>query len=223
MKTTTFYSIMIPIYIVLFCLLTWIGWLLIRKEWKWPGAGPFAYSLYHKWEKKRLKRKKQIDESMAYILLAFIHEVFKEFHIFFWLSEGTALGFRRNEGFIKGDDDIDIGMWIDHLPQFIDAVHKLKQLGFQIAESKRGGTFVSFLWKGIILDVDITGPNKICTANYGQCSELIPHLQSFQSIWVYDKHFWIPQDSYFEYLYGHTWHIPSNTKPTLKTYGFYFV
>lgn len=203
-------------------------WILFIFEWHWTGSGIYPYALKNKFYKKYLKYTTQLgftlNEANAYLILAFVHEIFYRQGIPFWLSEGTALGFRRDNGFISHDDDIDIGIWIHDAPLLFNAIDALKQVGFVVAESKRDGTFISLIWKELILDIDVTGPGKICTANFGSCDELIPHLQSFQQIYIFDKQFFIPQDSYFEYLYGKDWFIPiSNKKPERKAPWWRFI
>jgi hypothetical protein len=218
------------IYVILLYLFFggWIVWLCVALEWHWPGAGAYPYALKHKLYKKIIKYNSTFQnperESNAYLMLAFIHEIFQRYRIPFWLSEGTALGFRRSNGFILHDDDVDIGMWIRDKQSLFHAIQALKTLGFIVAESKRDGTFLSLLWKKIILDIDVTGPGKICVANFGMCDELLPHLQTFQSIFIFDKLFYLPQDSYFEYLYGPDWFIPiSNKKPERKAPWWRFI
>ena len=202
----------------------WIGILFLIffigfffMEWRWPGSGPFAYSLKNKCLKKYWKYHPNITVN-GYELLSMVHSIMDQFQTPFWLSEGTALGFRRSKEFIPWDDDIDIGVWIDKIPHWENIVQTFVSKGFQLAESKRGGAFVSFIWKQTVLDIDGTGPGRICVANYGACDELIPYLQQLNSIEIKGKNYSIPNDAYFSYLYGADWKTPiPQRKPTLKT------
>ena len=43
--------------------------------------------------------------------LSLFHEIMKKLNIDFWLSDGTALGFKRNNDFITYDNDVDVGFF----------------------------------------------------------------------------------------------------------------
>ena len=132
----------------------------------------------------------------------------------FWLSEGTALGMRRNQDFIDWDDDVDIGIPIRYLPQFKKcAVPLLKQQGFLFGNKLQNGTFWNLFRNNEKIDIDFTGYNNQCMSVYNKpCEFIIDTLSPFQYVLFKNNWFAIPSDKYFETIYGPEWHIPTHKK-----------
>lgn len=53
----------------------------------------------------------KMDQTVALILLADVTSVLEKYGCTYWLSDGTLLGAIRENGFIKHDDDLDLGVW----------------------------------------------------------------------------------------------------------------
>jgi fukutin len=72
----------------------------------------------------------------------------------YWLTDGTLLGFYRDGDFISGDKDVDIGVFIDDLPD--NLLHIFRKNGLYLLRengSKECGLEYTFTRKGVNLDI----------------------------------------------------------------------
>ena len=74
---------------------------------------------------------KGINLDIAEENLLLLHDIFSRHNIFFYLSDGTALGFKREGYFIEHDDDVDICIYYEDYPKFIKyIIPDMKKNGF---------------------------------------------------------------------------------------------
>jgi len=145
-------------------------------------------------------------------------DIMKMTEIKYWLSEGTALGAIRENGFIYGDDDVDTGMDYKYRDKFVNkALPLLKQNGFELTFSYCSGNNFGFMRNNEKLDVDIVQPNGKClacvtkNAMCKKCDEMIPYLNDMNKINFLGREFTVPNEGYLEYLYG-DWKTPIKNK-----------
>lgn len=69
--------------------------------------------------------------------LSEIHDAFERHGICFWLRDGTALGVLRDGHIIATDDDVDLGIWPEDLPEVEQALQELEDLGFVVYKHNR--------------------------------------------------------------------------------------
>jgi hypothetical protein len=148
--------------------------------------------------------------------LRLIYEIFEQHNIFFWLSDGTALGFARDNDIIDWDDDIDLAIWDKDHKKLLDCLPELKQNGFEVAEVIMGGTFIVLLRNNEKVDIDIVGAKHKCSPpQQHPCTDVIPHLRRFKRIVIDRLTYNIPHQGYLKFAYGKTWRIPQNSKPNI--------
>lgn len=154
---------------------------------------------------------RKLNKEVCHENLSVIHSIFEKHGVFFWLSNGTALGFARDSDFISHDDDVDIGMFSADCNKLKFIEKDLLNHGFRFVEKKND--FWSLHRNNELLDIDVTGPEiKHCVQLYGKidtrCSTLMPHLKTFNNKEIRGKKYNIPCESYMEFLYGPDWKIP---------------
>lgn len=137
-------------------------------------------------------------------------------NIRYYLDAGTLLGIIRNNYFIEGDDDIDIGIFADEIKfwQMDNLKNDLIKAGFFIRRNQKNVLILNHPsncqielwlnqydktnkyyyhsgWKGIFIFPDI-------------------YLNNLISIKFLDQNFYIPNqpEAYLENLYGKEWNIP---------------
>lgn len=189
-----------------------------------PWTGDIDYKLidlfkngYIKYKHKKLNvplNKKVCKEN-----LEIIRGVLNNLNIKFWLSEGTALGARREGNFISHDDDVDIGMWYADYNKFKkNAIHILRNNDFTIDCQLLDNTFICLSRKGEKIDIDFTDKNIKCmacrtkNANCTYCNPMLPYLKNMSHINFLGKQYLCPDIDYLEYLYGKDWNISKKEK-----------
>lgn len=146
--------------------------------------------------------------------LKILHAVFNKYKIFFWLSEGTALGFTRENNIITNDDDVDISLFIKDKNKLLKALKELKKYNFIVTLILNKGNFIRLGRKNEIIDIDIVEKNKYCIACFCNCNKLIPYLKKFNKTIINGLEYNIPTKDYIKFLYGNDWHIPKKYKPS---------
>ena len=179
---------------------------------RWFGSSlPYRFiSACGKWKRKIClvnQWSNPIDKKIAKENLTIIHDVFTQNNIFFWLSEGTALGFFRNNDIIDWDDDVDLGIFYEDKITFVDvAVPQLEKYGFVVTQGFNN--FYSLERKGVDVDIDITGDDIMSVALMDDGYKLMPHLQEFNKYVINNREFNLPKIDYIVRLYGDDWYIP---------------
>lgn len=79
---------------------------------------------------KYLKRKSQLIKDVGPIAIKKFHEIARAEGCDYWLFWGSLLGAYRDKGFIKHDDDIDIGMFDSDIT--VNLVEKMIDNGFKV-------------------------------------------------------------------------------------------
>lgn len=165
----------------------------------------------------KYKNSIKFNKEEAYKILHDVTPILEKYNIFFWLSEGTALGVYRDNDLIDHDDDVDISFRSEYLKTFKDKViPELKKLGYTIGKL---ASLYYIMNDHIILDVDVLFENSSCGAKYWQpVKELEPHIKDFYIKEFRGHKYNIPKESYYEYLYGKDYMIPLKKKPQFSLF-----
>jgi hypothetical protein len=202
--------------IVKIIMLSIVVYVLMITNLYWNGFHYPKYSLHtfcvsHKNKFKHLLFNVPLNKEVCHENLAIIHKVFAKHNVFFWLSEGTALGFTRDNDFISHDDDVDIGTMIENRETiFTKILPELKRYGFvhhglPISKYKN---YIGLIRNNEKIDIDIVDPKGYCLSNINKCSKVIPYLKNFNKKIIRGKIYNIPSEDYLVYLYGKNWRIP---------------
>ena len=148
--------------------------------------------------------------------LLLFNSIMNQFDIFYWISEGTALGAIRENRILPWDDDVDVSFNFEYRDKFInEALPILLKNGFIIGEVRQNNNFIVLLRKNEKLDIDIVQKDGECTANRTKntnynidCNNLIKYLNNIHQITFLGTQFNVPGEDYLEYLYGKDWKIP---------------
>ena len=137
----------------------------------------------------------------------------------FWLSEGTALGVRRERAFIPHDDDVDVAVREGFRKAFMrDVLPRLEKRGFVVAKVWNQGHFIT-LFRKEALDIDFVEEGRSCMfltrgkemGFRGSCKSLEQFLANLNTISFLGRRFVIPGDDYYQYMYGEDWQTPNRS------------
>ena len=159
---------------------------------------------------KLYRMKHGINKDICYKMLKDLQEITQKYNIFFYLSEGTALGIYRDGDLLAWDDDVDVGIFAKDKERFQQlVVPEMRKRGYIYnIETMPKMDLHFFLRNNHMLDVEIVDPKLYCISKMEQpCYELIPHLQFTKKTWR-GLELNLPKKSYYEYLYGKDWMIP---------------
>lgn len=100
------------------------------------------------------KEKKKIHKSDAFKNIVDARNILNNLNMDYWLTDGTLLGFYRNNDFIDHDEDLDFGAFIDNFDEklildFVDDEWKL----VSVFGKRDCGLEISFKKRGIKLDI----------------------------------------------------------------------
>ena len=131
----------------------------------------------------------------------------KEAGIFYWVGEGTALGFTREGGIIEGDTDVDVGVYYEDKDRYYKkCLPLLKKKGFKVMRNNPH----SVIQNKCYIDVDFIGLGKpAMTYNWPKTpDEWMDFLEPFSGVNVRGVTYNVPSVAYIEYLYGSDWRTP---------------
>jgi hypothetical protein len=185
-----------------------------RGHKKLPGYR-LAYSVYNQYTKKKhewFHQALNIDVCMDNIRI--VKKVFEEANITkWWMSEGSALGIKREGGLIKWDDDVDITVDYIHFDTFLSQVYKkLIAHGFLHVLNERRFPLICFIRNGEKVDIGFYSETfKVCSEGMMSGQQLAPHLSKIAIVETKTgMKLPIPaEDSYYVALYGPNWKTPN--------------
>jgi len=188
--------------------------IIINIDLYWTGD-KYSFKLQNLLPYKFFK-KVVINIPYAYKLLDELHTIFSKHKIPFYLSEGTALGFFRNNDFIPHDDDIDIGIINKPKNLYILIDDLLNNYGFTLNSiNVYGYPYIQIRKYNINIDIEVVRTNQKCISKMESCNKLLPYLKKFKIIFINNKKFHIPTRKYYEYIYGKNWYKPKYYKPVI--------
>jgi hypothetical protein len=150
--------------------------------------------------------------------LLVLNKILNDFQIYYWLSEGSALGVVRDNMILPWDDDLDISFNYNYRDKFINEVMPvLTEQGFVLVSAF--DNFICLLRNNEKIDIDIVQKDGTCVAAKTKnakyttkCNDLIPYLGNMRKVNFLGQTFNVPGDDYFEFLYGSDWKTPKRTK-----------
>ena len=175
------------------------------------------YIMIYKYCLKLYRKHHGINIDTCHKMLKDLDDCTKKHNIFFYLSEGTALGIYRNGDLLAWDDDVDIGIFAEDKERFETlVVPEMRKRGYVYNVELMPKMDLHFFLKDHhMMDVEIVDVRKHCISKRQErCSELISHLQFTKKKWR-DLVFNVPKTSYYEYLYGKDWMIPKKGAKTI--------
>jgi len=178
----------------------------------------YKTSLYDRYVSRVYTMMYSTDRAILRENLYIVTTILEDQQLFFWLSEGTALGALREGDIIKNDTDVDIGMFECDKKKYMQCLPLFEQQGFRLMRYyNANGTqpgIVSLYRQNHYIDIDFVGEQHYCAAFPGPCKDILNVLEPFQIAYIQNRAYYIPSLRYIQYLYGKDWIIPKKEKPT---------
>ena len=213
-KTCVFFFLMFLLNVIIF--------IILNLEIAWTGN--IKYKLINALKNSYIKKKHTIlnvplNKKICKKNLESLAKILNDNNVTFWLSEGTALGARREGDFIDHDDDVDIGIWSKDYDKFKKLIPLIKKDGFTIDFSLPAyNKFLSISRNFEKMDIDFTGKNIYCSActtsiaKCKNCNLMLKYLNNLNFIDFLGNKYLCPDIDYLEYLYGSDWKIKKKKK-----------
>lgn len=154
-----------------------------------------------------------LNQEIAKELLLMVKSVFDENNLPFFLAFGTLLGAIRDDNFIKGDEDIDVG--IKDEEKLISIIPELYKKDVRLCRVLKSGVY-SFMYKqGCYIDVYIARPFKfslfaLWCVNFAGYATPRSFFKEREFIDFLGEKFPSPKNpiKILRFWYGETWNIP---------------
>lgn len=170
---------------------------------------------------KRRKKQKLFNQSSDEVIGLFF-KALNESNTQFWIACGTLLGAVREKGFIKGDNDMDVGIFDDTDFDAMDST--LKKYGFTIKRridvySKNGfySFMLTYILKGVCVDIFVfhrEDEHHIYMCDYAETL-----IIGNYTLHRYVRKIVVPFEGLMEYDFmGHRVHIPKNYQEYLAAH-----
>ncbi len=158
-----------------------------------------------------------IREDALYVMNT-MKDVLNKNGIIFYLNFGTLLGAVREHDFISNDMDIDVAIFEKDVDKLVSLIPELYNIGIKICRY-HPGIIYSFIYKGIIYDVDVYRTTKF-PYKYRYFSMVSKYFPKFyvnrgsEKIEFAGDLYDVPKDpvKFVEYMYGKNWRIPQKGK-----------
>lgn len=157
-----------------------------------------------------------IQPDLADSVLEDFDSICKRLNIQYWLVFGSALGFYRDQGYIKGDSDIDVGVKCDNTT-YLHLLDTMQKNGFDKIRTppKPRGKDTGRLswrhtWKHDIM-VDIFRLDRDPHHTYATCQQALPFFNGVEYVIYNKKKYPIPTpiENYLKLCYGPNWKTPN--------------
>lgn len=183
--------------------------------WIYPIRGKdenFKFSLNTRYKSCYKEKLFGTNQDILYENLYIFDDICNKHNLFFWLSQGTALGAIREQKIIHNDNDIDIDMWYKDKELFINkCAPELVKRGFKIMFFNEN-TRIKLTRKYEIIDLDLIGPenNRVMSSNSKKLTyeEISPYLKKFNRSKLGERFFNVPLEDYLVFTYGNDWKTP---------------
>ena len=197
---------------------------IVLLPWPWCPGSKVRFTLCNRIKNNIYKRRHThhhipLDKDACHRNLKDFKSAMQKHGIFFWISEGTALGATRSGDFIDHDDDVDVGVWSSDLKAFEQLViPDLKKMNFTVDNVFLNGTFITMSRIKEKFDIDFTGSGLSCIAGRthhaksDECNDIIPFLDGMTFVSLRDELYPCPGTAYLEFLYGSDWMVPQRKK-----------
>lgn len=186
-------------------------------------------NIEYTFEEKSLtyENSKILDKKVAKDNLLTLKKVFDAKHLNFYLMYGTLLGAIREKDFIEFDIDIDVIVFDEE--KLVKCIPELLKEGLVLVRFEKATKTYSFMKNECYIDVYVVTNIEGVSGRFYQRlhGKLFPkkYFKSFTKLNFLGVNFEIPNNAgkLMEYLYGGTWNIPIENKPSIDEPMYIFI
>lgn len=168
-----------------------------------------------------------LDQEDARFMLLTMKHVLESHGVVVMPIYGTLLGAVREHGFIKHDVDIDLVTYGKNLQKILALCPELEKYDIHLRAYCKPW-IITFLYKGIQCDIDMLHESMWPWTKHFYLLSMQYISRSFfdktEKYELFGEQFTVPAspERLVAYLYGKTWRIPSNTRPHVESYFFFW-